>query len=321
MNSTTKDIVGSMLRGELTDEQILTQLTKWSTQPVTPDHLVAGATAMREAMVSVELEGSPIDTCGTGGSGLKTINTSTLVAFLVTAAGGTVAKHGNRSASGNCGCFDVLEGLGVNIELTPDQEKIVYDALGIVFLYAKSHHPAMRFVGPARKQFGKKTLFNLLGPLCNPAVVTRQMVGTGNADDAALMIAALKQLGTEQALIVSGNDGLDEVTICSTTTVQLLDGESTTFDPLTHGIEYADPHDIEGGSVEENVAIVRSLAMGRGTRLQQNLIVVNAAHALWLAGLVATIEDGIALAREVLLSGRVLELIERYVEASNDVSS
>lgn len=284
-------------------------------QPITSELLAEGVRALREKMAPVSLSPNAIDTCGTGGSGLKTINTSSLTAFIVAAAGGKVAKHGNRSASGNCGCFDLLEELGVNINLNPDEECRVFEELGIAFLYARLHHPALRFVAPLRKKYGKKTLFNLIGPLCNPAGVHRQMIGTGNDADATVIAETLQKFGSIGSMVVTGHDGLDEVTVTTETTVQRVtekDIETEEFSPASLSVPLALPTEIEGGTAKENAALFLELAQGRGTTAMKNLILLNAAHALLLTPLVTKIDEAFSLAQKTLESGAAHALFLSY---------
>jgi len=276
-------------------------------------------------MVPVSLSPDAIDTCGTGGSGKKTINTSTLAAFIVAAMGGKVAKHGNRSASGNCGSFDLLEHLGARINLSPKEEKDVFDELGIVFLLAPLHHPAMRFVAPLRKAYGKKTLFNYLGPLSNPAGVKRQLIGNGNHEAALLFVQSLQQDGGDKyALIVTGDDGLDEVTVTAPTTVRTVQGDvisETRFSPEQLSLPFYAEKDIGGGAAAENAAIFLDLAKGQGDDAKKTLVLVNAAHALLLTDRFPSLPEAYATAKEILASGKVLALIERYCRLTNDVKS
>lgn len=326
--------IADMLSGSLSEDEIVAIFVDMERNSLQVSDLVEGAKAMREVMVAVELPGDPIDTCGTGGSGKRTINTSTLVAFTLAAMGVPVAKHGNRSASGNCGCFDVLEALGVQIELSPEEEQKVYDELGIVFLFAKVHHPAMRHVVPARKRYGKKTLFNLLGPLCNPAVVKRQMVGTGNGEDAGLIAGALKELGCEAGLVVTGEDGLDEVSVCAGSVgISVPSLETIDIHPVPLGIDLCSHEEIEGGTPEENVQIVQDIASGKGPDAMRNLIVLNTLYALTLVGPGSGSgsqelggpepepEPGtFQRVQETLSSGIVSKLIDSYIQATNDFS-
>ena len=284
-------------------------------RPITADLLADGVRALRGNMVPTALSSDAIDTCGTGGSGLKTINTSTLAAFIVAAAGRKVAKHGNRSASGNCGCFDLLEELGVKIDLNPDQECRVFEELGITFLFAPLHHPTLRFVAPLRKKYGKKTLFNLIGPLCNPAGVRRQMIGTGNNVDADLIAETLHAIGSLGSMVVTGHDGLDEVTVTTATRVRHVRKagiKTEEFSPILLSVPLSLPTEIEGGTTKENAELFLELAQGKGTAAMKNLILLNAAHALLLTPLATNIEDAFSLAQKTLASGTAYDLFRSY---------
>lgn len=313
-----ENMISDLLSEELSDadrEHIFTELVS---QPITSALLTGGVKALRNSMITVDLDiRDTIDTCGTGGSGKKTVNTSTLTAFIVAAAGGKVAKHGNRSASGNCGCFDLLEKLGVRIDLTPDMEKQVFEELGMVFLFAPSHHPSLRHVGPLRKALGKKTVFNLMGPLCNPAGVTAQLIGTGTQEHADIIAEALQNLGTENAYIATGYDGLDEVTVTDRTTIRHIHSGSIDTEecnPTDFVMPLAAPESIEGGTVDENMEIFTEIAKGKGSTDVQNLAILNAAYALMLTSLVSDIGEAVALAKETLLSGRVYDKFTQYKE-------
>ncbi len=321
-SATIYDLISLLISDESNEERRSEAFRELVSRPVTPDAINEGRKALQERMVPVELSPDAIDTCGTGGSGKKTINTSTIAAFLVAASGGKVAKHGNRSASGNCGCFDLLEHLGVNINLTPKQEKKIFEELGIVFMFARSHHPAMRFVGPLRKEHGKKTIFNYLGPLCNPAGVTRQLIGTGNAEDASLMADALKKSNTQAAFVVTGEDGLDEVTVTGSTKIlEIKKGmiEERQFSPEEVGLPIFSANEIEGGTPEYNASVFLELARGEGSGAMKALVLVNASHALLLTDVVASLPGAFDLAKDTLESGRVFELFEQYRDLSNSL--
>ena len=328
MNTITQNvgsIVEQMLAGHLDEEEIIDALTSLEDHRFTGTELAQAATIMRKAAVPMTLEGCPMDTCGTGGSGLARINTSTLVAFVVAAAGGTVAKHGNRSSGGRCGSFDVLEGLGAHINLTADQAKRIYDRLGIVFLFAPQFHPAMRNVAAARKRYGKRTIFNLLGPLCHPAGVKRQLIGTPNGETAALIAEALQELHTERSMVVSGKDGLDEVTVCGETEVYDSASEKKNifahaFHPENFGIPLYAPSSITGGDVQTNVDIAKDILSNASSPAHRDLVIVNAAHALLLTDLVTDLPAAISLARETLSSGKAQRLMERYIAITHTIS-
>ena len=321
-SATTYSLISLFISDDLSDEKRFEVFKELISRPVTSDSINEGRKALQDRMVSVQLSSDAIDTCGTGGSGKKTINTSTISAFLVAAAGGKVAKHGNKSASGNCGCFDLIEHLGVNIDLTPEQEQKIFEKLGIVFLFARSHHPAMRFVGPLRKAFGKKTIFNYLGPLCNPARVMRQIIGTGNKEDASLMAGALEKSNVKQAFVVTGEDGLDEVTVTGHTKIFAIhDGtmDEQTFSPKDVGLPEFSEKEIIGGAHEENASIFLSLAKGEGSEAMKALVLVNASYALLLTDLVTTLTEAFDLAEKTLGSGKVFDLFEQYRDFSTSM--
>lgn len=323
IQQTSAEEVISYLTAEDTPESQREELfADLISRPLSSELLVEGVHALRKKMIPVELSANALDTCGTGGSGLKTINTSTLTALIVAACGGKVAKHGNRSASGNCGCFDLLVHLGIRINLTPDQEQKVFNELGIVFLFAPSHHPSLRFVAPLRKKHGKKTLFNLIGPLCNPAGAKRQVLGTGNAEHAPMIADTLKKLGSGRAMVVRGDDGLDEVTITGPSTIYSVNSTHvarSTFSPTELGIPLAHSSEIEGDSVERNAEVFLELLEGKGEIPKRNLVLVNAAHALIVAGLSTSIKEAFGTAEESLMSGKAASLFERYKEFNSQL--
>ena len=291
-------------------------------RPISANLLTEGVRVLRENMIATTLPLEAIDTCGTGGSGLKTINTSTLTAFIVAAAGGKVAKHGNRSASGNCGCFDLLEELGVKIDLNPDQERRIFEQLGITFLFAPFHHPTLRFVAPLRKNYGKKTIFNLIGSLCNPAGVHRQMIGTGNEEDAEIIAQTLDRLGSFGSLVVTGHDGLDEITITANSTVRhVLEKrvEIEEFSPQLLSVKLALPSEIVGGNSKDNAALFLELAQGKGTTAMRNLILLNAAHALLLTSLATTIKEAFSIVQNTLDSGGAYKIFRSYRDLSHQL--
>lgn len=310
------EIVSDLLSERISDEKRTSIFEELVSRPITSDLLAEGVQALRKNMIPVQLNTKDtIDTCGTGGSGKKTINTSTLTAFIVAAAGGKVAKHGNRSASGNCGCFDLLEKLGVRIDLDPSMEQKIFEELGIVFLFAPSHHPSLKHVALLRKQYRKKTVFNLIGPLCNPAGVTSQLIGSGNDEHANIIAHALHDLSTQNSLVVTGQDGLDEVTLTAKTTVRKVSQNGIVveeFDPREVEMELVTDNSIEGGDADANAQVFLEISQGSGPEAMQNLVIVNAAHALLLTPLTKTINEAINLASETLKSGTVFDLFSRY---------
>ena len=317
-------LLSQLLSDSLNEKEMQEVFTEFVELPITSALLADCAAILRNKMVSVHLpEGAQaIDTCGTGGSGKRTVNTSTLTALIVAAAGGKVAKHGNRSASGNCGCFDLLEKLNVRIDLTPDMERRLFDELGLVFLFAPLHHPALKLVAPLRKSYGKKTVFNLFGPLCNPAGVTRQLIGTGNDEHARLIADTLLHLGSFGSKVVTGKDGLDEVTSTTDTIVYSIDSSGvheSVFSLTEIPLPLAEETKIEGGTPEENVKIFLSLIQGYGDLAKKNLVLLNASHALMLAGMAPSIRDAFTLAKVTLESGKVHDIFQEYKDLSSSL--
>jgi anthranilate phosphoribosyltransferase len=259
-----------------------------------------------------------VDTCGTGGDGAGTINVSTIAALVVAAAGVPVVKHGNRAASSLSGSADLLEAWGVAIDLGPDAAAAVLDEVGATFLFARRYHPAMRHVAPVRSALGMRTVFNLLGPLSNPAGVRRQVVGVPDVRTGELVSGTLARLGHTHALVVHGDDGLDELTTTTTSRVwEVRDGDVTewTLDPATLGIPLASPEDLRGGDVERNRALADAIVGGeQGPRA--DLVALNAAAALVVADEADDLGAGLEVARTLLATGAARDVLDRWVRVS-----
>lgn len=264
-----------------------------------------------------------VDTCGTGGDGADTFNISTVASLVVAAAGQPVAKHGNRSASSRCGSADLLEALGVVIDLSGPDVATCIAELGIGFLFARSFHPAMRHVGPIRAALGIRTVFNVLGPLSNPAGVGHQVVGVSDLRLAPVVADGLARLGRRHALVFRGADGLDELTTTGPSAVwEVRDGEvvATDFDPSSLGIAPATLDDLRGGDVAENVAIAEAIIGGEpGPRA--DIVALNAGAALYAADAASSMAAGVERAREVLASGAAAELKDRWVARSQELAA
>jgi anthranilate phosphoribosyltransferase len=316
----TETLFHAIFRGELNDEQIIAYLAATADRKPTVEELVGAVTAMRAHMRPVEAPADAIDLCGTGGDGLGTLNISTAVSFVAVAAGVTVAKHGNRSASSRSGAADVLEALGVKVGLEPDAAARVLRDTGIAFLFAPTHHPAMRHVGAARKQIGRRTIFNLLGPLASPARVTRQLVGVFSADWLTPYAQTLAALGSERAWIVHGRDGLDEISISDGTQVATLEGGAVStleLSPEQAGLPRHRLADIVGGDAAHNAAALTALLDGGTDGAYRDIVVLNTAGALMVAGAVSDIRAGVTRAAEVLKSGAARAKLNQLIEASN----
>ena len=316
----TETLFHAIFRGDLNDEQIVAYLSATADRKPTVDELVGAVTAMRAHMRPVEAPADAIDLCGTGGDGLGTLNISTAVSFVVAAAGIPVAKHGNRSASSRSGAADVLEALGVRLGLEPAHAGQVLKQTGIVFLFAQTHHPAMRHVGAARKAIGRRTIFNLLGPLASPARVRRQLVGVFSADWLEPYAYALQELGSTNARIVHGLDGLDEVSISMPTRMAVLDNQTVTLGETTPeeaGLPRHPLSAIVGGDAPHNAAALTALLDGNTGDAYRDIVLLNAAAALMIAGAVPDMKQGVAHATEALETGAARHKLNQLIEASN----
>ena len=305
--------------GALSDEQLLSYLTATADRRPTVPEIVGAARSMRAHMQAVAAPPGAIDLCGTGGDGHGTLNISTAVSFVVAACGVPVAKHGNRAASSKSGAADILEALGVKIGLAPDAAAAVLAKTGIVFLFAQTHHPAMKHVGAARARIGRRTIFNLLGPLASPARVTHQLVGVFAEEWLTPYAEALKALGSSRAMVVHGRDGLDEVTSTDTTFIaSLADGvvSRSEITPEDGGLRRATLADLKGGSAAENALRLTALLAGE-TGAYRDIVLLNAAAALMVAGRAKDIMAGMDLASQALDSGAARAKLRELVAASN----
>ena len=295
------------MSGEATQAEMAALLAALRMRGATPAEVAGGVRALRKAMIPLALDDDHIiDTCGTGGGTLTTFNISTAAAIVAAAGGVRIAKHGNRSFTSKCGSADVLEMLGIPIELRPEDEKRMFEATGFVFMFAPAHHPAMRHVGPVRSALGVTTIMNLLGPLANPAGVRRQIVGVAHRDVQRLVADALLELGHVRALVVHGEPGMDELSPLGPTRVfRVENGTLSEFEvaPSDFGWpEYA-PADLAGGEPEENAERVRRVIGGREAGAGRAAVVLNAAAAFWAAGAVDTLAAGVAAAEQSIDSG------------------
>lgn len=297
-----------ILRGEATHAQIAAFLIALRMKGETVDELVGFARAMREMAVPIELglNGEPLlDTCGTGGDGCDTFNISTIAAFVVAGAGVRVAKHGNRSISSQCGSADLLEGMGIGIAISPDRTARAIREIGIGFLFAPAVHTAMKNAQPVRRELKMRTVFNLLGPLTNPAGATAQLIGAPSARAAELMSGAMAALGLRRGFVVHGSDGLDEITTTGPTTVfEIRDGtvELRTLEPADFAMRTASAADLKGGDRARNLEIAHAVLSG-ASGPPRDIVLVNAAAALVAAGKAETFLEGVALGVVSLDSG------------------
>ena len=295
------------MSGEATKTEMAALLTALRMRGETPAEVSGGVRALRKAMIPLVLDDDRIvDTCGTGGGTLTTFNISTAAAIVAVAGGVRIAKHGNRSFTSKCGSADVLETLGVPIQLSPEDEKRMFEETGFVFMFAPAHHPAMRHVGPVRAALGVTTIMNLLGPLANPAGVLRQVVGVAHPKLQRLVADALLELGHERALVVHGEPGLDELSPLAPTRVfQVEAGTLSEFEvtPADFGWPRYDPADLAGAEPAENADRVRRVLSGADRGAGRAAVVLNAAAAFWVAGLADTLTEGVAAAEHAIDSG------------------
>ena len=307
-----------LFEGRVSDVQAAAFIVALRTKGETEAELAALVHAMHRYGTPVKVADGAIDTCGTGGDRSGTINVSTMAALIAAGAGAHVVKHGNRAASSQAGSADVLEELGVAIEIGPEGVARCVEEAGVGFCFARRYHPAMRFLGPARAEIGVPTTFNFLGPLANPARVKRQAVGVSDATMAKRMLGTLRELGTERAMVFSGDDGLDELTTTTTSTVhELTDGvlHEYSIDPLDFGIARSDPKDLVGGDATQNAQALRELLAGqKGPR--RDLAVLNAAAALMVAGIADDLGAGIEVAGAALDNGAAERALEALVRIS-----
>jgi anthranilate phosphoribosyltransferase len=317
--------VGAVMDGGVDDVVVAAVLAALGTKGETGVEIAAAARAMRARAIPVPIAdpARAIDTCGTGGDGAETINISTAAALLAAAAGVPVAKHGNRSVSSRCGSADVLEAAGVRLDLSPGAMAALHDEIGIAFLFAPRLHPAMRAVMPVRRALGVRTVFNLLGPLTNPARVARQVIGVWGPDVQDLMASALAELGAVRALVVHSEDGLDEISVNAPTRVlEIRDGRVAgewKVEPAELGIVVDNPKSLMGGDVSENLRRIQDILGGREVSAASEAVAINAAAALFVAENARNLADGLELARETLRSGAGLNLLGSLGKRSMEI--
>lgn len=314
-----ESVVTELMGGEATPAQVGALLVALRMKGESVAEIVGAARAMRRHATRVVTGRQVVDTCGTGGDRRGTFNISTAAALIAAGVGLAVAKHGNRAMSGAVGGADVLEALGVRIELGAEQVAACIEEVGIGFLFAPLFHPATRFVAGPRREIGVRTIFNLLGPLTNPAGASAQLLGVFSAEWVEPLAHALGRLGTRRALVVHGDDGLDEITLTAPSLVAELD-ESTVrtyrFEPESVGLTRCQPADLAGGDAAENARIVRAVLGGHATPAQADIATLNAAAALYAGGAVPDIAAGVERARTAVASGAAAVKLAALVEFS-----
>ena len=315
------EVMSEIFSGQLTDAQIGALMGALATKGETHEELAGAARAMRRKAHRIQSSaGIVVDTCGTGGDGASTFNISTTTAFVVAGCGVTVAKHGNRSVSSKCGSADVLETLGVRLDVDPELVEEAVEDIGIGFLFAPLYHSAMRFAMTARQEVGLRSIFNMLGPLTNPAGANCQIIGVYAPELTEMFAHTLRRLGSHHAYVVHGHDGLDEISVCAPTRIsELKDQQVRTFNlnPEDYFEVLAEPADLEGGEPAENAAITRRILDGeKGPR--RHVVLLNAAAALTAAGKAVDFREGIDLAARAIDGGAAREKLETLVSFTRE---
>ena len=313
------DVLSAILKGQAEDAQISAFLMGLEMVGVTVDDITTGARLMREAMSGVSIQGDIVDTVGTGGDGLSTFNISTAAAFVCAGAGAKVAKHGSRAVSSKSGSSDVLDALGVELDISPTKAATCVEECGLGFLFAPNHHPAMRHVAKARADMGIRTLFNLLGPLCNPAGAKRQLIGVFDKAWSKPIAQALKELGSTHVWVVHGKDGLDEITTTTSTSVtELKNGKirSFTIKPEDYGIQRVSLSDLRGGSASANAEALAALLNGKEGPYR-DIVLLNAAATLYVGGVASDMHDGMERAKTSIDSGAALNALTDLVRLTH----
>jgi len=309
----------TIMRGDATPVQIAGFMVALRMKGESVEELTGFARTARALATPIEVDGALLDTCGTGGDGLATFNISTLAAIVAAACGAKVAKHGNRAASSLCGSADVLEQLGVKIDLAPEGVARCIEQAGIGFLFAPIFHPSFRFAGVPRRELGVRSVFNILGPLCNPAGAKYQALGVADASLAAKMAEVLGRLGVERAIVFHAGDGMDELSTSSPSLVIEIDGGRKEYqlDPAEVGLKPGDPLAVRGGGPDENARIAREVLEGAGGP-RRDVVLLNAAAALRAAGRAKDWRDGIGAAEEAIDSGRAAEVLQNWARISQE---
>jgi len=318
-----RGVMSLIMKGEATPSQIAGVVIALRMKGETVDEITGFAEAMRSFSDRVRTEHEDLlDTCGTGGSGIHKFNISTSSAIIAAAAGARVAKHGNRAMSGKAGSADVLEALGVNIQLTPEQAAECLRRTGICFMFAQLYHPALKHAAVPRRELGVRTIFNMLGPLANPADADRQLMGLYDRSRTETVAHVLKRLGLKRAMVVGSYDGLDEISISAPTRVsELSGGEVTTYDiaPEDLGLKTAPLGEVQGGDPAENAAIIRRVLGGeRGA--YRDVVLANAGACIYVAGRAASLREGVRVAAETIDSGKAMDKLQQWIATTGEVT-
>ena len=316
-----RESMNEIMEGVATPAQIGAFLALLRIKGESVNEITQAARVMREKAHSIDIEPPMLDTCSTGGTGLNHVNISTTVAFLAAAAGIKLAKHGNRAATGRCGSADVLEKLGVNIEIEPDQVKTCIENTGIGFLFAPKFHKAMKYAASPRKEVGIRTIFNMLGPLTNPASASHQLLGVYSPELTEPLASVLGNLGVKRAMVVHGAGGLDEISLSGPTRVSELKEDSVetyNIDPSDFGLENVPLESITGGDEDTNAGIIRETLAGKNSPFM-HYVIANCSAALFIMDRADTLKEGADMARDLLESGKAARKLEDLIRCSQEL--
>jgi len=315
-----------IFENRLPEDEVKEYLIELYKRGETAAEIAAASSAMRDHLLPLQvpyhLKEQLIDNCGTGGDKSNSFNVSTTVSLLLAACGCFVAKHGNRSITSNSGSADMLEALGMNLSITSPKLLTMLEETGFVFMFAINHHPAMKYIMPIRKSIPHRTIFNILGPLSNPASVPKQLIGVFSKDYISKIAEALNMLDTKKATVVSSNDGMDEISISDVTYATSLDNgriEDFVIDPQNYGLKLAPKEEIVGGDAQENSIITRDILSGKEKGARLDIVLINAAAALVVDSKARDIKEGIQMARDAILSGKAKEKLEQIIKISTSI--
>ncbi len=309
---------------KLSSDEVLKYLIELHEKGETSDEIASAASSMRDHMIKLQFDAETtdklMDNCGTGGDKSNSFNISTTVSMVLASCGVLVAKHGNRSITSNSGSADMLEALGVNLNISLENQLQMLKETGFVFMFAANHHPAMKHIMPIRKQIPHRTIFNILGPLSNPANVSKQFIGVFDKSYVPILADALIKLNTKRAMVVSSSDGMDEISISDLTYAALVSNKSYqefVIDPRSYGLKLYPKDDICGGDANFNADITKGILSGDIIGAKLEIVLINSACALFVYGLVESIEDGIVMAQNAISSGKALQKLDQIIAVSN----
>lgn len=313
-------VMDEIMSGQATPVQMSAYLTALSLKGETIDEITASAAGMRAHCIKLLHEMDVLEIVGTGGDGANSFNISTTSSLVIAAGGVPVAKHGNRAASSKCGAADVLEALGVKITISPERSAEILKKINICFLFAQNYHIAMKYVAPIRKELGIRTVFNILGPLSNPAGANMELMGVFDQALVEPLAEVMANLGVNRGMVVFGQDKLDEISMSAPTSVcEIKDGKFQSYEltPEQFGYTRCQKEDLQGGTPEENAEITRAILKGEEKGAKRQAVCLNAGAALYIAGKAQTIEEGVRMAEELIDSGAALKKLEEFIEETN----